>query len=239
MLYERPMDMNAVHHESVQSVVHDLRTPMTVIKAYLRMLMSGMMGDLTPAQMEVLQRSMSPLDDLILMTENLLQAADLDKDASTLHCAETDLDHLLTDMIDFYQLPFKQRNMMIQRDGNTLGQKLYIDAFWMKRVLQNLIWNAYKFTPDRGRVNLEVNLVNGGIEIAVVDNGRGIPPESIQKIFHKNQQVSQVTDRKQGNGLGLWICKRVMELHDGDVRVESSYGLGSRFVLFFPANRIL
>src|SRR5207245_10918507 len=141
-----------MHQETVLSVIHDLRTPMTVIKGNLQLLMSGVMGQMTEEQRMLIQRSVGPLEDLILMTENLLQSAALEKSDLTLKLEDVDLDKLLADTIDFYSIPFQQREMQIFRDGNTFGQRLRVDIFWMKRVLSNLIWNAYKLTPDDGNV---------------------------------------------------------------------------------------
>ena len=225
--------------ETLQSVVHDLRTPMTVIKGYLQILLSGTMGHMPSEQKQLLERSVGPLEDLIMMTENLLQASLLDTDTLDIHLVNTDLDHLLAETIEFYQLPFKQREMRIYREGNTLGVRLLIDPFWIKRVLHNLIWNAYKFTPDQGKVTLHVRHQKKGVEILIQDTGRGIPAHKIEKIFDKFEQSSPAADRKIGTGLGLWICKRVMELHTGSIRAESNEGQGSRFILFLPYNRIL
>jgi signal transduction histidine kinase len=129
--------------------------------------------------------------------------------------------------------------MQIFRDGNTFGQKLRIDTFWMKRVLSNLIWNAYKFTPDHGKVAIQVNPRAGGLDLIIEDNGRGIPADKLGTIFQKFSQVSPSKDRKLGTGLGLWICKRILELHGGSIRVESEEGKGSRFLLFIPSRCIL
>src|SRR5262245_37791312 len=124
---------NFMHNDLMQSVVHDLRTPMTVIKGYLQLLISGGMGEMKSDQMELLQRSVGPLEDLILLTDNLLQSLSLQKGQVELNLAPTDLDRLLAETIEFYQLPFQQRNMRIFRDGNTLGQKILVDTFWFKR----------------------------------------------------------------------------------------------------------
>src|SRR5580704_7379720 len=110
---------NLMHQDTVQSVVHDLRTPMTVIKGNLQLLLSGVMGQMTEEQLLLLRRSVGPLEDLILMTENLLQSSTLEKNELTLKMEETDLDTLLSDTIDFYKVPFSQREMRIYRDGNT------------------------------------------------------------------------------------------------------------------------
>jgi len=224
--------------DAVQSVVHDLRTPMTVIKGNLQLLLSGVMGQMSADQLMLIQRSVSPLEDLILMTENLLQLNALEKNDLTLKMEEADLDKLLTDTIEFYAIPFQQREMKIYRNGNTYGRKLRVDTFWMKRVLNNLIWNAYKFTPDHGQVSIEVQERPDHLEISVKDTGRGIAPEKRQSIFEKFTQAT-LRDRKIGTGLGLWICKRVIELHGGSIRVESEEGKGSRFILTIPSSCIL
>jgi len=211
---------------------------MTVIKGNLQLLLSGMMGQMTEEQLMLIQRSVGPLEDLIQMTENLLQSAALEKSDLTLKLETTDLDKLLSDTIDFYAVPFKQREMEIFRDGNTFGQKLQVDAFWMKRVLNNLIWNAYKFTPDHGRVTVQVAHRGQDLELIISDNGRGIPADKLSTIFDKFTQASP-KDRKMGSGLGLWICKRILELHGGSIKVESEEGKGTRFILHIPSSCVL
>ena len=129
--------------------------------------------------------------------------------------------------------------MRIFRDGNTLGVKVLVDPFWFKRVLHNLVWNAYKFTPDRGQVTFDVVHREGGLEISVQDTGRGIPSDRLSRIFEKFEQSSPEKDCKLGSGLGLWICHRVMELHGGRITVQSTEGRGSRFSLWLPSDKIL
>jgi signal transduction histidine kinase len=227
-----------IHNDMMQSVVHDLRTPMTVIKGYLQLLISGGMGEMASDQMDLLKRSVGPLEDLILMTDNLLQSLNLQKEVVELDLKSVELDILLTETIQFYQLPFQQRRMRIFRDGNTLGKKIKVDPFWFKRVLNNLVWNAYKFTPDGGLVAFEVLSKDGGLEISVRDTGRGIPMDKLHKIFEKYEQSAPQKDSRNGSGLGLWICRRVMELHGGRISVKSTVGNGSRFSLWIPTDKV-
>src|ERR1019366_8051056 len=91
--------------DAVQSMVHDLRTPMTVIKGNLQLLLSGVVGQMSADQLMLLHRTVGPLEDLILMTENLLQSTTLEKNDLTMNLEETDLDKLLSDTIDFYAAP--------------------------------------------------------------------------------------------------------------------------------------
>lgn len=228
-----------MRHETLQTVVHDLRTPITVIKGNLELLLSGIMGELSAEQMKLLERSVGPLEDLILMTENLLQVPKLESGEMTLTLQDVDLDQILAEAIDFYQTPFRQRGMQLYRQGNSQGLRLHVDAFWLRRVLHNLIWNAYKFTPDNGQVFVHVQRQADGVDLVVEDTGCGIPSDKLLSIFEKFEQVQTLRDRRMGTGLGLWICKKVLELHGGTIHVESRQGQGSRFILFFPAERVL
>src|SRR5690242_14659631 len=112
------------NQEVLQTVVHDLRSPMAVIKGNLQLLLSGVMGHMTDEQMMLIQRSVDPLEDLILLTENLLQSATLEQKDLAIHLEEIDLDKFLSDTIEFYAGTFKQRDMALFRDGNTYGLKL-------------------------------------------------------------------------------------------------------------------
>jgi signal transduction histidine kinase len=226
--------------QTVQTMVHDMRTPMTVLKGNLLLLLSGVAGEMSGDQLNILRRSIGPLEDLIQMTENMMQAVTLDKDEILMQFAKTDLDGMLTELVDFYQLPFKQRDIRFFREGNSFGTQLMVDPFWVKRVLHNLVWNAFKFTPDEGQVTLHVHhRDDGGLQLMIQDTGRGIPSEKLDAIFGKFSQAAPTSDRRLGSGLGLWICKRVMQLHGGDIHAESAAGQGSRFVLDFPASRII
>jgi signal transduction histidine kinase len=229
-----PPIVQMMNQETVQSVVHDLRAPMTVLKGYIHMLMSGVVGEMSPEQKQLLERSVGPLEDLILMTDNLLQVVNLENGRLTLDPVATDIDQLLADTIEFYQLPFKQRGMRIYREGSSLATRMRIDPFWIRRVLHNLIWNAFKFTPDNGEVTLRIARTTArDLEITVRDTGRGIPASKLHAVFEKFEQAT-TSDRKAGSGLGLWISRRVMELHGGHIRVESIEGQGSWFILTFP-----
>lgn len=231
--------LEIMKQETVQTVVHDLRTPITVLKGYLQLLMSGAMGSMSEEQLKLIERTVGPIEDLMLLTENLLQAVKLDQQEVRLMLGPANLDSLLRETIDFYQLPFNQKNMQIYREGNTVGLTLNVDSFWIQRILHNLIWNAYKFTPEGGRVTLHVRHAENGLEVVVADTGRGISASKLRTIFEKFEQGVQSEDRKVGSGLGLWISRKIMELHGGRIRAESEEGKGSRFILFFPSNAVL
>jgi signal transduction histidine kinase len=210
-----------------------MRAPMTIVKGYLQILLSGMVGDVKSEHRKLIEQSVGSVEELILLVDNMMQAATLENGNISLTKMEADVDLLLSEVIDFYEPTLQQRGITIERAQDARGLRLEIDPFWVKRVLHNLVWNAYKFTPDGGRVTLRVQPASDGIEIAVEDTGRGIAADKLDQIFGKFQQADR-GDRSFGSGIGLWICRQVMELHGGTVRVESSDGQGSRFILSFP-----
>jgi signal transduction histidine kinase len=226
--------MDVLRRDTMQSMVHDMRAPMTILKGYLHILLSGMMGEMQVGQRKLIEQSVGPLEELILLTDNMLQAVPLEDHSISLAPVKVDLDLLLSEVIDFYEMSFGQRNMRLERAMDARGLSLYIDPFWTKRVLHNLIWNAYKFTADGGEVVIRVIPHAGAVDISIQDSGRGIPAEKILTLFDKFTQCSS-KDRKIGTGLGLWICRQVMDLHRGSVHVESKINHGSRFILTFPA----
>ena len=226
---------NLLRQDTVQSMVHDMRAPITVLKGYLQILLSGMVGKMPDEQRKLIEQSIGPLEELILLTDNVLQSASLEDGSISLTPIATDLDLLLSEVMDFYELPFRQRQMRLTRGFDARGITLSIDPFWVKRVLHNLVWNAYKFTADGGEVTLKVQpRGDHQIEISIEDSGRGIPSEKLGSIFDKFSQASS-RDKKFGHGLGLWICRQIMELHGGSIRVESKLAEGTRFILSFPA----
>jgi len=236
----QPIDF--LQRDAFQSVVHDLRAPMTVIKGYMQLLLSGIAGPMTDEQTKFLKRSVAPLEELILMTDNLMQTMNLEKDEFQLKMEAVDIGQMINDLMMFYELPFQQRHITLTQDAQPAMTFVRADPFWLRRVLHNLIWNAYKFTPDGGSVNIKVVIDSHpgheGLTISVQDSGLGIPSDKLQEIFQKFKQVRS-GDMKMGTGLGLWICKRVMELHKGYIRVDSAPGQGARFSLWFPPTHIL
>jgi two-component system phosphate regulon sensor histidine kinase PhoR len=108
------------------------------------------------------------------------------------------------------------------------GQKIH-------QVLVNLLSNAISYTQEGGHIAIEVQPANGGVEVSVTDNGIGIPPEHLSRIFERFYRVDKSRSREEGGtGLGLSIVKHIVEAHGGWVNVESKPGQGSRFNFFLP-----
>ncbi len=223
-----------LREDFLHMITHDLRGPLTAMRAYTRMLLGQWAGKVDPEQEDLLQRSDQATTDLLEMVSNILdvkkyQHGDIVLDADPLPIAK-----LLEEVRQRQALNFKIRNLHfdIQAPPGDLGL-VEADKDLLTRVINNLLGNAAKFTPEGGSVRLEVAPQGNGFLFAVQDTGRGIPAEKVGQLFQKYQQVS-TTDRITGTGLGLSICKMIVEAHGGRIGVTSELGKGSRFEFWIP-----
>ena len=119
--------------------------------------------------------------------------------------------------------------VVLQIENDSLA--IYGDREMIRTIIRNLLSNAIKFTPPNGRVEIRAKAINGYVEISVSDNGVGIKKDDIEKLFSKTSTFTTYgTSGERGTGLGLDICKDFVEKHKGEMRVESEFGKGSKFV---------
>jgi two-component system heavy metal sensor histidine kinase CusS len=135
-------------------------------------------------------------------------------------------------IISFYQTLAEDRHVTISSTG---GAQVVADPILFNRALGNLIDNALRFTPDKGAIRIAIRTVARGVEVSVSDNGTGIAPEHLSKVFDRFYRADP-SRSSHGTGLGLALVKSIVELHDGSVKIESDLGLGTTVTLSFPAD---
>jgi len=214
-------------------IVHDLRGPLSNIYAALRLMDesvdSGALVD--PPDPELVKIGVSNCRHMITLLDMYLDVAKL-----TAGCMPTEIQAL-----DFTDLarrgieenaPLARERRITLTSGVPAGLKVRADAELLPRVLQNLINNALKFTPEGGRVDLSAEMTEQKIvECVVADTGPGIAPEEIGHLFDRyHQSAARREGRIKGTGLGLAFCRQALAAMNGDLRVESKLGEGSRFI---------
>jgi signal transduction histidine kinase len=127
-----------------------------------------------------------------------------------------------------------KKSIKISVESSDGFPKIKCDPELIERVFTNLLGNALKFTPDEGKVTVRLDGRRDNVEVSVQDTGDGVPPEYVGKIFDKFQQVAG--QRKGGTGLGLTICKHIIEAHMGRIWAESKLGEGAKFIFTIPNN---
>jgi signal transduction histidine kinase len=221
--------------EFLANMSHELRTPLNAIIGFSEVLMERMFGEVNEKQADYLKDIHESGKHLLSLINDIL-------DLSKIEAGRMDLE------LSSFHLPTALSNAMTlvreraQRHGITLGLEVdkrlgefQADERKFKQIVLNLLSNAVKFTPDGGRVDVKAKLDTTNIEVAVRDTGIGIAPEDQGLVFEEFRQVGRDYTRKaEGTGLGLALTKRFVELHGGEIRLESAPGKGSTFTFTLP-----
>jgi len=212
-------------------VVHDLRSPLTVILGFLDMLESGVDQNLSATTLEFVTLARRSAEELLNMISSILDVSKMGAGEMKLQREPCDLDILIRAVLATNQpFPSNRTATLVTPDSSL---SIMTDIGLIRRVLQNLFSNALNYTPDGGDVRIVVTPSNNKIRVEVIDAGPGIEPEFRQRIFEKFGQVTNSNNRL-GTGLGLTFCKMAVEAHGGRIGVESEPGKGSTFWLELP-----
>lgn len=218
----------------IHSITHDLRNPMTSIRGFLKFLMDELGGPLTEQQRKMVETMDRASMRLLGMINDILDVAKLEAGKIQLNLAETDLKETAKRVNELLQSQAAKKQIELHLEAPEDLPKAWVDPILLERLYTNLIGNAIKFTPEGGKIIVQLGIQGDQIYSAVIDSGEGIPKEYLGKIFDKFQQVAG--QRKGGTGLGLTICKFIVESHKGEIRVESEVGKGSKFSFTMPKN---
>lgn len=225
-----------IKRDFLSVVTHELKTPLTVIEGYVRLLLLGKGGDITAKQARLLEMVREQSQLLNRMVQDLLDTTRIEGGNLQIEPIPVDLNRLVTEVAEqFAVTALAQKVRLDLEPPGPAVRCVVVDTFRIQQVLSNLIRNAFKFTPEGGSVTLTVHTEGERAAVSVTDTGRGIPAEAIPHLFQKFYQVERGDTRKAGGaGLGLYICDQLVRMMGGRIRVESQEGRGSRFTVSFP-----
>lgn len=211
---------------------HQLRTPATVVKQYVGMLLQGYAGSLSDQQLSMLSSAYDSNERQLEIINQLLYVARLDAGRITLHPKTTDMTKLLRDVVHDQKETINARKQRVTCKVPKRPVMAEIDPHYMRMVLENLLSNAVKYTPEKGSVTLELKRAAGDILIRVRDTGVGIDAALQANVFEKFTRVeNELSNDINGSGVGLYLTKQIVELHGGTITVHSSAGQGSLFTV--------
>ena len=218
----------------ISVVSHELRTPLTSITGSIKLLLGGGGGDLSDTARNLLTIANRNATQLARIIEDLLDIEKLEQGGDKLNREAIDLTRIADHAMQTFKALARQKDITltgdIDRDVTFFG-----DASRLSRVLDNLLSNAMKFTPGGGEVSLTLRKLSDGLRIEVRDTGIGIAPDQLEKVFERFHQVDGTDQRKLGGaGLGLAIARTIVKLHGGAIRVESTLGEGTTFLVDLP-----
>ncbi|WLR50838.1 cell wall metabolism sensor histidine kinase WalK [Bacillus tianshenii] len=222
--------------EFVANVSHELRTPLTTMRSYLEALTDGAWRDegIAPRFLNVTQNE---TERMIRLVNALLQLSKLDSKDYRLDFEMIDFTEMFEQVIERFEMT-KAQNVSFQRDLPQESLEVYIDQDKMTQVLDNIISNALKYSPEGGTVRFELIKQKRSMTVRISDEGMGIPKNNLAKIFERFYRVDKARTRKLGGtGLGLAIAKEIIELHDGKVWAESVEGEGTTISFILPLGK--
>jgi signal transduction histidine kinase len=236
---EQLAELERLRAEFISVITHDLKTPLNVIGGYAALLQEGVYGRPADAQREVLGRIQEQTESLNRLVEQLLNMGRLEAGGFPLQLDAIEPAEFFHALERTFQALAELHHIDFTVDAaSTLPPIFWADGDRLRdQVLGNLLSNAFKFTPDHGRITVRAwgDEEAGTIRIEVADNGPGIPPELLPNIFEKFYQLTGEA-RAKGTGLGLAIARDLVQAHGGSITVRSEPGEGACFHIILPVH---
>jgi PAS domain S-box-containing protein len=227
-------ELDHLKDEFIQNVSHELRSPLALVRGYAEMLDGGELGDLAPDQrmpVAVIARRARMLSDLVKDITMILEAEVSPPDPEPVLW-----DELAQNAVEDFQVAAQQADLTLRAEIAPDLPPVCGAPTYLRRVLDNLLGNAVKFTPAGGTITVRLHRDEDFVALEVSDTGVGIPADKLARIFERFYQVDGSASRRFGGmGLGLALVKQIVEAYEGHVMVESQVGHGSTFRALLPA----
>lgn len=225
----------AVRKEFVANVSHELRTPLSVIKGYVETLVDDHQSMPLEDRQRFLLTIQRHTERLNSLLEDLLTLSRLESINPGLRREPTNIAALINGMLDDYRARPNAAHHKLVSTIDPASGALFFDPLKITQVFENLLDNALKYTPKGSHIDISAKQLENSLEICTRDNGPGIPEADLPHIFERFYRVEKGRSRdKGGTGLGLSIVKHIVQLHGGQVRVESKLGQGTAFFFTLP-----
>jgi signal transduction histidine kinase len=229
-------ELDKLKTDFINIASHELRTPLFIIKEGIAQILDGIHGQIAPEQKRVLGMCYAGVDRLKYMVDDLLDISKIEAGKFELKKEWIDLVSLVKEVSALFNIKVKSTGLELKGNFCSPTAMAYVDKDNIVRVFTNLISNALKFT-EQGYIEISVVDKPDGVECYVADTGRGISEEDSSRVFGKFEQFGDPSGAKEkGTGLGLNICKKIVELHQGEIWMESVLGKGTKFTFTFPKN---
>ncbi|HXM66011.1 MAG TPA: ATP-binding protein [Candidatus Acidoferrum sp.] len=225
-------------NQFLSHVSHELRTPLTCIHQYVTLLLDGISGPVTPDQADHLKTVLKSVNQLHAMIRDLLEATRAESGKMRIEPRCVALGELVQQAVAMLRPTANEKNVGLEIGMDQRLPLVHADPDRVLEVMINLMDNAIKFTPPDGGVMLQASMVDAdpsSVYVSISDTGRGIGPEAKALIFERlYQDPESVDNNRSGLGLGLFICREIIRLHEGRIWVSSEPGQGSTFTFTLP-----
>jgi len=237
---EKLSGLNKMKSNFVATISHEFRTPLTSIKAYCETLLKNAESIDRQIMKEFLIVIEEESNRLMTLIEDILDFSQMESGAVRFERTSCNLNEIVTVAANELEKNFESKRITLHAQLPATEVKVRAERDLMKQLVINLMHNASKFTPEGGKVWVRLEDETVSARIIVEDNGIGIPEDQLERIFdHFHQADASSTRRHGGTGIGLAICKNIVEWHDGRIWVENVPGKGARFVVVVPKKQAI
>ena len=223
----------------VSNVSHELRTPLTSVKSYLEALDEGALYD--PVAPDFIKVSLDETNRMMRMVTDLLHLSRIDNATTRLDVELINFTAFITFILNRFDKMRSQddeKKYELVRDYSINSVWIEIDTDKMTQVIDNILNNAIKYSPDGGKITVSMKTTDDQMILSIKDQGLGIPKQDLPKIFDRFYRVDRARSRAQGGtGLGLAIAKEIIKQHNGFIWAKSEYGKGSTFTIVLPYDK--
>lgn len=219
----------------VATLTHDLKTPVSATNRAVKLLLDGDFGDLNPEQREILSTLLQSNTTLYGLVQTLLDVYRFDSGVKEMRMTPCDLSSIITQFVIEVKPLAEERKIELITILPESIKEIPCDKEEIRRVIQNLIDNSLKFTPSGGKIRVELAQNDDATIITVSDTGKGIPPENMAKLFQRFWQAGSSGRYYASTGLGLYLSRKIVEGHGGQIWCESQIGRGSQFTVELPS----
>ena len=223
----------------VSNVSHELRTPLTSVKSYLEALDEGALSE--PVAPDFIKVSLDETNRMMRMVTDLLHLSRIDNATSHLDVELINFTAFITFILNRFDKmrgPDEEKKYDLVRDYPITSVWIEIDTDKMTQVIDNILNNAIKYSPDGGKITVTMKTTDDQMILSISDQGLGIPKQDLPRIFDRFYRVDRARSRAQGGtGLGLAIAKEIIKQHDGFIWAKSEYGKGSTFTIVLPYDK--
>jgi PAS domain S-box-containing protein len=228
------IEVENVKDEFISIASHQLRTPATVVKQNLGLLLEGYVGKLTPKQQQIIKTAYKYNDNQLHTISDLLKVAQADANDIKLIRRQVNLVSLIEDVIQSQMREYDKKDLTLQFKSSVEQANCKVDPLHIRMVFENLLDNARKYSPEYKRVIINLKKSPSLCTITIQDQGVGIDEKDIPKLFQKFSRVDNPLSAVGGTGLGLYWVKKLITLHNGSIEVSSKVSVGTTFTIKLP-----
>jgi len=228
-------ELTEVRDEFIQVASHQLRAPMTTIKGYIAMILKGDAGKIPPMVREFLEDAYQGNEQMIRLINNMLNVSQIESGQMVMKLEDLQIEKLIESVIKDHGLEAKEHGLELKfiKPKQKLP-KVRADGDRIKEVLANLVGNSIAFT-SQGYIHIKSELEDKMVVVSIKDTGMGIASQPQKQLFKKFSRLANPAPFKEGSGLGLYICKVLVNEFGGKIWLESSVGKGTTFYFSLPA----